>query len=163
MYSMQRITYYTPVVLVCVLLSLPVTSALTLTKRDIPKGDISSHIPLIATRLTLDGFYKESISEFLPDDATEWQGLTSVTANNAKMRLGVHSSDTIDKKRDAETPPLHSISLPTRKIPESGKLKRGVSDENVYMRVPNPVVITDSKVIRKDNGEIIDWGVFISM
>ena len=163
MYSMQHITYHAPVVLACVLLFLPVTSTLTLTKRDLPKGDISSHIPLIATRLTLDGFYKESISEFSPDDATEWQGLTSVTANSAKMRLGVHSSDTLDKKRDAGTPPLHSISLPTRKTPESGKINLGVADENVYMRVPNPVVITDSKVIRKDNGEIIDWGVFISM
>ena len=117
MYSMQHITYHAPVVLACVLLFLPVTSTLTLTKRDLPKGDISSHIPLIATRLTLDGFYKESISEFSSDATTEWQGLTSVNVNSAKMRPAVYSGETLHKKTDANTPYVHSISSPPSRRP----------------------------------------------
>ena len=113
MYSEPRSTYYTLTVLVCVILFLPVTSTLVLNRRDIPKGDISSHVPLIATRLTLDKFFKETISESASDDTTEWQDIINVKTNRIQEGPTPKSTDTIDNKPGGKTPDVKTYSGPS--------------------------------------------------
>ena len=125
--SVQYHVCYLFAALVMVVVNSPPISALTLSKRD-----ISSHLPLTATLITLEELIPLPIENSEPSfsDGTKWNGLSSVKANHVMQDRLVVPVDTPFVTKTQTNPSM-----------------------------PPPMLRTEKPLIRNENVKRDDWEI----
>jgi len=108
MFSVKHGTYYPFTIMGIFLVLSPYISAISINRRD-----ISTHVPVLATLLTLEDYTPpirdtESSMNF---DSTTWHGLSSVKANYDKERDPVLTTPPPDVPEGATVPPLKRFKV----------------------------------------------------
>ena len=135
--SLQYHVCYLFAALVMVVVNSPPISALTLSKHD-----ISGHLPLTATLLTLEEFIPLPVENSEPSfsDGTKWNGLSSVKANHVMQDRFVVPADTPFATKTQTNP-----SLPPPMLR---------ADKPQMIRTEKPQITYEN--VKRDDWEIIE-------
>jgi hypothetical protein len=108
MFSVKHGTYYPFTIMGILLVLSPCISTISINRRD-----ISTHVPVLATLLTLEDYTPpiRDTESSMNLDSTTWKGLSSVKANHDKERDPIITPTPPDVPEGATVPPLKRFKI----------------------------------------------------